>query len=176
ARRGGRGHHRRRATREARQEGVAEDGAHRARAQRRGAGGRLCAAAGRFRQHRGGAHRGPGADGPGPMRISHFFIDRPVFAGVIAILITLAGLVTFPGLPVAQYPDISPPTVNISAAYPGANAETLADAVAAPLEQSINGVENMIYMSSQSTGDGHVGITVTFKLGTDPNAAQVLVD
>ncbi|HEY3888102.1 MAG TPA: multidrug efflux RND transporter permease subunit, partial [Caulobacteraceae bacterium] len=110
------------------------------------------------------------------MRISHFFIDRPVFAAVIAILITLAGAVAFPTLPVAQYPDISPPTVNISADYPGASAEVLADTVAAPIEEQINGVENMIYMSSQSTGDGHVAITVTFKLGTDPNAAQVLVE
>ncbi len=110
------------------------------------------------------------------MRLSHFFIDRPVFAAVIAILITLAGAVTLPGLPVAQYPNISPPTVNISAFYPGANAETLADAVAAPIEEQINGVENMIYMSSQATGDGHLSITVTFALGTDPNAAQVLVE
>ena len=110
------------------------------------------------------------------MRISHFFIDRPVFAAVIAILITLAGAVAYPTLPIAQYPDISPPTVNISASYPGASAEVLADTVATPIEEQINGVENMIYMSSQSTGDGHVGITVTFKLGTDPNAAQVLVE
>ena len=110
------------------------------------------------------------------MRISHFFIERPVFAAVIAILITLVGVVAFPSLPVAQYPDISPPTVSINAAYPGASAEVLADSVAAPIEEQINGVENMIYMSSQSTGDGHVSITVTFKLGTDPNAAQVLVE
>ena len=110
------------------------------------------------------------------MRISHFFIDRPVFAAVIAILITLAGVVAFPTLPVAQYPNISPPTVNVSANYPGASAEVLADTVATPIEEQINGVENMIYMSSQSTGDGHVTITVTFALGTDPNAAQVLVE
>jgi HAE1 family hydrophobic/amphiphilic exporter-1 len=110
------------------------------------------------------------------MKLSHFFIERPVFAAVIAILITLVGAIAFPNLPIAQYPDIVPPTVNISAAYPGASAETLADAVAAPIEQSVNGVENMLYMSSQSTGDGHVSITVTFKLGTDPNAAQVLVE
>ena len=111
-----------------------------------------------------------------PMRISHFFIDRPVFAAVIAILITLAGIVAFPTLPIAQYPNISPPTVNVSANYPGASAEVLADTVATPIEEQINGVENMIYMSSQSTGDGHVTITVTFALGTDPNAAQVLVE
>ncbi|MFI4973330.1 MAG: efflux RND transporter permease subunit [Caulobacterales bacterium] len=110
------------------------------------------------------------------MRFSHFFIDRPVFAAVIAIMITLVGAVAFPTLAVSQYPDITPPTVNISASYPGASAEVLADAVAAPIEEQINGVENMIYMSSQSTGDGRVNITVTFALGTDPNAAQVLVE
>jgi len=110
------------------------------------------------------------------MKLSHFFIDRPVFAAVVAIIITLVGAIAYPTLPIAQYPDISPPTVNISASYPGASAEVLADTVAAPIEEQINGVENMIYMSSQSTGDGHVTITVTFKLGTDPNAAQVLVE
>jgi len=110
------------------------------------------------------------------MKLSHFFIDRPVFAAVVAIIITLVGAIAYPTLPIAQYPDISPPTVNISASYPGASAEVLADTVAAPIKEQINGVENMIYMSSQATGDGHVTITVTFKLGTDPNAAQVLVE
>ena len=109
------------------------------------------------------------------MRISHYFIERPVFAAVIAILITLVGAIALPTLPIAQYPDIVPPTVTVSAGYPGASAETLADAVAAPIEQQINGVENMLYLSSQSTGDGRLTITVTFKLGTDPNQAQVLV-
>jgi HAE1 family hydrophobic/amphiphilic exporter-1 len=110
------------------------------------------------------------------MRLSHFFIERPVFAAVLAILITLIGAIAYRGLAVAQYPEIAPPTVNVSANYAGASAETLADTVAAPIEESINGVENMLYMSSQSTGDGHVTITVTFKLGTDPNQAQVLVE
>jgi hydrophobe/amphiphile efflux-1 (HAE1) family protein len=110
------------------------------------------------------------------MRISHFFIDRPVFAAVVAILITLVGGIAYPSLPIAQYPEITPPTVNVTATYPGASAETLADTVATPIEEQINGVENMLYLSSQSTGDGHLTITVTFKLGTDPNAAQVLVE
>jgi hydrophobe/amphiphile efflux-1 (HAE1) family protein len=110
------------------------------------------------------------------MRISHFFIERPVFAAVVSILIILVGIIAFPTLPVSQYPSIVPPTVTISANYPGASAETLADSVTTPIEEQINGVENMLYMSSNSTGDGHVTITVTFKLGTDPNQAQVFVE
>ena len=101
------------------------------------------------------------------MRFSHFFVDRPIFATVISIIITLIGGIAYYTLPVAQYPEVAPPTVVVSATYPGASAEVVADTVATPLEQEINGVENMLYMVSQATGDGNVQITITFALGTD---------
>jgi HAE1 family hydrophobic/amphiphilic exporter-1 len=109
------------------------------------------------------------------MGFPHFFINRPIFAAVLAVLIVLVGAIALPGLPLAQYPEIAPPTVVVNANYPGASAETLAETVATPLEESINGVEGMIYMSSSSTGDGNVAITITFRQGADINEAQVLV-
>ncbi|HEV3115445.1 MAG TPA: efflux RND transporter permease subunit, partial [Gemmataceae bacterium] len=107
--------------------------------------------------------------------ISHFFIDRPIFASVLSIVITLAGAVAVFQLPIAQYPEVTPPTVLVTAFYPGANAETVRDTVAAPIEEQVSGVENMLYMSSQATNDGTYTLTVTFKLGTDSDMAQVLV-
>ena len=106
---------------------------------------------------------------------SQFFINRPIFASVLSIIVTLAGGVSLLTLPIAQYPEITPPTVEVSAVYPGANAQVLADTVAAPIEQYVNGVEKMLYMSSQCTNDGTYTLTVTFKHGVDLNMAQVLV-
>src|SRR3954454_11429317 len=106
---------------------------------------------------------------------SKFFIDRPIFASVLSIIITLAGGIAVWTLPVAQYPEIAPPTVEVSAYYPGANAKVVADTVAAPIEQQVNGVEGMMYMSSQCTNDGAYTLTVTFQPGSDLNIAQVLV-
>jgi HAE1 family hydrophobic/amphiphilic exporter-1 len=109
------------------------------------------------------------------MRFAHFFVDRPIFATVLSALFLIIGGIAYTTLPVAQYPEIAPPTVVVRASYPGADAQTVAATVATPLEQQINGVEDMLYMSSYSTGDGAMALTITFKLGTDLDKAQVLV-
>src|SRR3989440_4333054 len=107
------------------------------------------------------------------MRISHFFVDRPIFAAVISIIFVIVGGVAFSRLPVAQYPEIAPPIINVTGQYPGASADVVATTVVAPIEEQINGVENMIYMSSNSTADGRFSIAVTFDLGTNLDIAQV---
>jgi hydrophobe/amphiphile efflux-1 (HAE1) family protein len=109
------------------------------------------------------------------LNISHFFINRPIFASVVSIIIVILGAVSFVRLPVAQYPEIAPPTINVSGQYPGANAEIVAGTVVAPIEEQINGVEGMLYMSSSSTADGRFTISVTFDIGTNLDQAQVQV-
>jgi hydrophobe/amphiphile efflux-1 (HAE1) family protein len=109
------------------------------------------------------------------VKFAHFFIDRPVFAGVISILIVIVGLIAMLSLPIAQYPEIAPPTVVVTASYPGANSNVVAQTVATPIEEQINGVEKMLYMSSQSTNDGNMRLTITFEPGTNLDIAQVQV-
>ncbi len=109
------------------------------------------------------------------MNLSAFFIERPIFASVLSIVIVLVGAIAYFGLPLSQYPEVVPPTIVVATSYPGANAQIVASTVATPLEQEINGVEDMLYMSSQSTNDGSLTLTITFRLGTDLDTAQVLV-
>ena len=109
------------------------------------------------------------------MNFSRFFIDRPIFAAVLSIIIFMAGAISIPLLPISQYPEVVPPSVVVSAQFPGANPKVIAETVATPLEEQINGVENMLYMSSRAAGDGNLSLTVTFKLGTDPDLAAQLV-
>ena len=109
------------------------------------------------------------------MNVSRFFIDRPVFAAVLSILIVVAGLIGLRALPISEYPEVVPPSIVVRAIYPGANPTVIAQTVATPLEEQINGVEDMLYMSSQATSDGVLTLTVTFKLGTDADKAQQLV-
>src|SRR3954467_11494099 len=109
------------------------------------------------------------------MRVSHFFIDRPTLAGVVSHVIVILGAVAFTRLPVAQYPEIAPPTINVSGQYPGANAEVVSSTVVAPIEEQINGVEGMLYLGSNATADGRFSISVTFDIGTNLDIAQVQV-
>src|SRR5688500_18513905 len=109
------------------------------------------------------------------MKFARFFIDRPIFAAVLSIIIFLVGAIAMWQLPISQYPEVVPPTIVVNAQYPGANPKVIAETVAAPLEEQINGVEDMLYMSSQGTSDGRMTLTITFKLGTDPDKAQQLV-
>src|ERR1700746_786278 len=109
------------------------------------------------------------------VKLSHFFIDRPIVAGVISALTTTGGPIPLFALPISEYPEVVPPSVVVNASYPGANPKVVADTVAAPLEQAIVGVEDMLYMSSTSTMDGSLAITITFRIGADVDRAQVQV-
>ena len=110
------------------------------------------------------------------MKISHFFVERPIFASVMSVIIFIAGLIAMFNLPISEYPEVSPPSVIVSTQFPGANPSVIAETVATPLEEQINGVEGMLYMSSLAATDGTMSLTVTFKIGTNPDLAQQLVE
>src|ERR1700761_9224883 len=109
------------------------------------------------------------------MNLSKFFIDRPIFAGVISVIIFLGGLIAMTGLPISEYPEVVPPSVVVTAQFPGANPKVIAQTVATPMEEQIAGTENLLYMFSQAASDGPLTLTLTFRLGTDPNLAQQMV-
>ena len=109
------------------------------------------------------------------MNFPRFFINRPIFAIVLSVLMLIAGAVAFLQLPLSEYPSVTPPTVQVTASYPGANPQVIADTVASPLEQAVNGVEGMLYMNSQMATDGRMVLTISFKQGTDPDMAQIQV-
>lgn len=109
------------------------------------------------------------------MKFPHFFINRPIFAVVLSVLMLIAGAMAVFQLPLSEYPSVTPPTVQVTASYPGANPQVIADTVAAPLEQAVNGVEGMIYMASQTATDGQMVLTISFQQGIDPDFAQIQV-
>ena len=109
------------------------------------------------------------------MQFARFFVDRPIFAAVLSIIIFIVGLISIPLLPISEYPEVVPPSVLVRATYPGANPREIAETVAAPLEEAITGVEDMLYMKSVAGSDGVMTLTVTFRQGTDPDDAQVKV-
>src|SRR5687768_16225878 len=109
------------------------------------------------------------------MNIARFFVDRPIFAGVISLLILISGFIAMLQLPVSEYPEVTPPSIVVTAFYPGANPAVIAETVATPLEEQLSGVENMLYMYSQANTDGRMTLTVTFRIGTDADLAQQMV-
>ena len=108
------------------------------------------------------------------MKFPHFFIERPIFATVLSVIVVLVGGITYFSLPVSQYPNVAPPTIVVRTAYPGATPDVISKTVATPIEQEMNGVDDMLYMESSSSADGTMQLTVTFKLGTDLDNAQIL--
>src|SRR6185369_12112727 len=150
-------------------------GAKRPRTGRGGAGQRPPASPARRARGREAPAHGAGVAGACPMKFAKIFIDRPILAAVLSLVITLAGALAVLRLPISEYPSVVPPTVVVRGAYPGANPKVIAETVASPLEQQMNGIENMLYMFSQSTSDGRLTLTMTFAIGTNVDTAQVQV-